>query len=138
MIAYLDSSVLLRVVLRQRDALREWPGIEDGVASALVEVECLRTLDRLRLVEDISDQDIAVRRETVLHLLEAMDVVELTAPILGRAAQPMPTVLGTLDALHLSTALLWREQTGTDLVMATHDGALGLAARAFGLRVVGT
>ena len=138
MIAYLDSSVLLRIVLRQKDALREWPRIEEGVASALVEVECLRTLDRLRLVEEVSDEDLAVRRGTILHLLEEMDVVELTPPLLGRAAQPMPTVLGTLDALHLATALLWREQTGTDLVMATHDGALGLAARAFGFRVVGT
>lgn len=138
MIAYVDSSVLLRIVLGQNDALREWPRIDEGVASALVEVECLRTLDRLRLVERVADEDLSLRRETILRVLETMDVIELTASILGRAAQPMPTALGTLDALHLSTALLWREQTGSDLVMATHDGALGLAARAFGLRVLGT
>ena len=40
MIAYLDSSVLLRVILGQRNALKEWRSIEQGVASALVEVEC--------------------------------------------------------------------------------------------------
>jgi hypothetical protein len=45
--------------------------------------------------------------------------------------------LGTLDALHLATALLWREKEGKDLVMAAHDTALGLAARASGLRVFG-
>lgn len=50
MIAYLDSSVLLRVILGQANALREWSAIEGGVVSALVEVECLRTLDRLRVV----------------------------------------------------------------------------------------
>jgi hypothetical protein len=49
----------------------------------------------------------------------------------------MPTVLGTLDAIHLATALLWRENTGSDLVMATHDGSLALAARAAGFRVIG-
>lgn len=49
----------------------------------------------------------------------------------------MPTELGTLDAIHLATALLWREETRTDLVMATHDDALALGARAHGLTIVG-
>lgn len=57
--------------------------------------------------------------------------------MLARAAQPMPTELSTLDAIHLATALLWRERATAELVMATHDAALGTAARAFGLRVVG-
>ncbi len=137
MIAYLDSSVLLRIVLGQSNALREWRVVERGVASALVEVECLRTLDRLRLLEGLADDQIASRREAVFRLLEAMEVVEPTRPVLARAAQPLPTLLGTLDAIHLSTALLWREWAGADLVMATHDAALGTAARASGLRVVG-
>ena len=44
---------------------------------------------------------------------------------------------GTLDAIHLATAMLWRERTGADLVMATHDTALATASRASGLRVIG-
>lgn len=137
MIAYLDSSVLLRKVLRQPNALREWAAITRAVGSALAEVECLRTLDRLRLLERIPDAEIAKRREAVYELLAAMEIVEPTRPVLSRAAQPLPTMLGTLDAIHLATALLWRDHTGADLVMATHDGALGLAARASGLRVIG-
>ncbi|MCC6194488.1 MAG: PIN domain-containing protein [Burkholderiales bacterium] len=138
MIAYLDSSVLLRVVLGQHDALREWGRVTQGVASALVEVECLRTLDRLRLAERLSDDVIAERREAVYRLLEAMEIVELTHAVLSRAAQPLPTALGTLDAMHLATALLWKEQTGKALSMATHDAALAVAAKASGLRVIGT
>jgi hypothetical protein len=49
----------------------------------------------------------------------------------------MPTELETLDALHLATAVLWRDMSTADLVMATHDAALGLAARAHGFSVVG-
>lgn len=138
MIAYLDSSILLRIILGQRDAVKEWPTIETGVASALVEVECLRTLDRLRVSENRSDEDIAIRREAVFRLLESMEIIDLTRPILTRAAQPLPTALGTLDALHLATALLWREGREKDLVMATHDASLAMAARASGFRVVGT
>jgi len=56
---------------------------------------------------------------------------------LRRAAQPMPIPLGTLDAVHLATALLWQETRDEDLVLATHDRALALAARASGLHVIG-
>jgi hypothetical protein len=63
--------------------------------------------------------------------------VDIDAVVLDRAAQPMPTELGTLDAIHLATALLWKEMTRVDLVMATHDGALALGAQAYGLPVVG-
>jgi len=137
MIAYLDSSVLLRVVLGQRDALKEWAQVSRGIASALVEVECLRTLDRLRLVEGLADQVIAERREAVYRLMEGIEVVEVTQAILARASQPLPTALGTLDAIHLATAALWKERAGKALSMATHDTALAAAAKAIGLRVVG-
>ncbi len=135
---YLDSSVLLRIILGQADSLREWRRIERAVASALVEVESLRTLDRLRLAEAVPDDQIASRREAVFRLLEAVEIVEASRTVLQRASQPLPTSLGTLDAIHLATALLWREGTGVDLAMATHDGALATAARASGLRVVGS
>ena len=137
MIAYLDSSVLLRVILGQRDALPEWGRVSQGIASALMEVECLRTLDRLRLSSGYADAVLAERREAVYRLTEAMDIVEVSQPILSRAAQPLPTTLGTLDAIHLATALLWKERFGKALAMATHDVALAIAARASGLPVVG-
>lgn len=79
----------------------------------------------------------AGRRATVLQLIASLELVEIDTVILDRAAQPMPTDLGTLDAIHLATALLWKEMSRADLVMATHDGALGLAAQAHGLPVVG-
>jgi predicted nucleic acid-binding protein len=136
-IAYLDSSVLLRLVLGQSDALARWADVEAGVASRLVEVECLRTLDRLRLVEGLDDRELAIRREAVFRVLESVEIVELTRPVLARASLPMPTSLGTLDAIHLATALLWAEREDLPLVMATHDQLLATAARASGLRVIG-
>jgi predicted nucleic acid-binding protein len=136
MIVYLDASVVLRVVLGQRGRLAEWKDVRVGVASALTEVECLRTLDRLRLHGAAAD-DVAIRRETVHRLIERIELVEPTSVVLRRAAQPMPIPLGTLDAVHLATALLWRETRDEDLVLATHDQALALAARASGLRVIG-
>jgi predicted nucleic acid-binding protein len=136
-IAYIDSSVILRVVLGQPDRLREWKTLRSGVSSALVEVECLRTLDRLKIRNEITDPEIAVRREAVYRLVEEIEIVEPTRPVLARASQPPPTPLGTLDAIHLATALLWQEKERKQLVMATHDTALAIAAQACGLRVAG-
>ena len=138
MIAYVDASVLLRVALRQPDALPEWRQIRQGVSSALITTESLRTLDRLRLRAKLPDEEIANRRAAILRLIASLELVEIDAVVLDRAAQPMPTELGTLDAIHLATALLWKEMSRMDLVMATHDGALGLAAKAHGLAVLGS
>jgi predicted nucleic acid-binding protein len=134
---YVDSSVILRLVLGQLGALREWREVESGVVSALAEVECLRTLDRLRIAEGLRDEVVAERREAVYRILDTLTMVEPSRSVLTRASQPLPVVLGNLDAIHLATALLWREQTGTDLLLATHDAALGLAARSVGFRAIG-
>src|SRR5215471_13382357 len=137
MIAYVDASVLLRVALRQPDALPQWRQIQQGVSSALIMTESLRTLDRLRLRANLADIEVASRRATVLQLIASLELVEIDAVVLDRAAQPMPTELGTLDAIHLASALLWRESAGEALMMATHDRALALGAQAHGMRVIG-
>jgi predicted nucleic acid-binding protein len=136
-IAYVDASVLLRVALRQPDSLPEWSRIERGISSALVKTESLRTLDRLRLRVKLADRDLAQRRAKILELIASLELVDVDSVVLERASQPMPTELGTLDAIHLTTALLWSEMTREDLTMATHDDALAIAAGAHGLRVVG-
>jgi predicted nucleic acid-binding protein len=138
MIAYVDSSVLLRLALGQPNALPEWRQIDRGVSSALISTESLRTLDRLRIRAGLSDTEIARRRATILNLIDSLELIEIDSVVLDRAAQPMPTELGTLDAIHLASALLWKDATGVDPTMATHDGALGLAAQAHGLPVIGT
>jgi predicted nucleic acid-binding protein len=136
-IAYVDTSALLRLVLREAGALEELRSCDTLVASELIAVEALRTIDRLRLQGALSTEDAASRRETAREWLEAVDLVLLQRPILARASEPLPTPLGTLDALHLSTALVWRDRMGQSLLMATHDRDLALAARSFGFDVRG-
>jgi len=138
MIAYVDSSVLLRLALGQPNALPEWRQIDRGVSSALISTESLRTLDRVRIRAGLSDIEVAKRRATILNLIDSLELVQIDSVVLDRAAQPMPTELGTLDAIHLASALLWKDAMRIDPVMATHDGALGLAAQAHGLKVLGT
>ena len=138
MIAYVDSSVLLRVALGQPNALPEWSRIERGASSALIATESLRTLDRLRLRAGLQDIEVARRRSTILALIDSLELIEIDSMVLDRAAQPLPTELGILDAIHLASALLWKASQGIEAVMATHDTALGLAAQAHGFKVLGS
>ncbi len=135
--AYVDASVFLRVVLRERGALAEWQDLDEAVTSELAQVECLRTLDRLQLRGGVPRDELAARRAHIFRIFEEARLVELSREVLARASQPFPAPLGTLDALHLATAMLVTEQDGRPITVATHDEELGLAARAAGLAVIG-
>lgn len=137
MIAYLDASVVLRLVLGEEQRLAEWDQVDAAVASALTEVECLRTLDRLARLGRLSPEEHAERRAAVYQLLAAVDLIDVSRTVLRRASEPFPTPLGILDAIHLSTALLWREVAEDPLTLTTHDRELATAGRAAGFAVAG-
>jgi predicted nucleic acid-binding protein len=133
---YVDSSALLRAVLGEPGRIRIWPRITSAVASELIRVECLRTIDRARIRFRLEDEDVADRRAAVLEAVDTFSLVPVGSRILERAAEPFPTMLGSLDAIHLASALLVRDRFD-DLALATHDQELAVAARAVGFRVHG-
>lgn len=136
MIAYLDSSVALRLVLGEPDPI-EAEEVTELLSNDLLRVECLRTLDRLRIGGSLTEAELVRRHEALYELLDQVQLIALAPSILTRAAQPFPTTVGTLDALHLATAMLWSQSSGERLLVLTHDDQLGAAARASGLPVRG-
>ncbi len=134
---YLDSSVLLRVLLDQPMLLKKYLSYEQKVGSELLEVECLRTLDRMRVTGELSDDQCGLFKNALFEILETMEIIPPNRAILRRASGPFPVPIGTLDAIHLSTALAWRDDQGQELVVATHDKGFGKAARALGLKAEG-
>ena len=135
--AYLDTSVLMRKVLAQGRELKEWKKIERGFISRIGELELHRTLDRLRLQGRLDDRQLGVARERAQTLFRGMTLVSVDDQLLRDAATPMPTVLATLDAIHLITARKLREQFNLTLQFATHDVQLALGARACSFSVIG-
>ena len=134
---YLDSSVLLRRLRRESAPIASWATWEHAYASVLLRVEVLRTIDRMRLSGAVADDQVAELITGAHAIFDAVEFVGLGTPILNRASQSFRTALGTLGALHLSTAL-WLVETGdVDLTFLTHDGELALAARSVNLPVEG-
>jgi len=133
---YLDSSVILRVVLGEPGTLREWSRITLAVTSEIAKVECLRTLDRLRIVGAVPDRELARRRTTTLELFHGIETIRVNRAILDKAREPFPTLVRTLDAVHVASALLVQPRISA-LRFATHDADLATAAIAVGLKVIG-
>jgi predicted nucleic acid-binding protein len=135
--AFVDSSVLLRLLFGEANPLGEWPRIEEAYASRLLVVEIGRVIDRVRLEGAIDDEQVAQLHEELRRLLKSIEILTLTEDILRRAEGSLPTVLCTLDALHLPTALELVSALGRPVTMATHEVQLARASRAFGLTVCG-
>ncbi len=134
---YVDSSVLLRIVLQQPGADGELLASERRLTSTISEVECLCAVDAARWQGDLDDSQWGDRRAQVYEQLRRMHRVVLTRSVLERAGQPLPVPLRALDAIHLATALSIREQQDERLVFATHDRRQAQVARALGFEVTG-
>lgn len=106
------------------------------MSSELIRLESLRTIDRVRILSGLGDGEVARRRAAVLETLETFDLISVNTAVLERAADPFPTLIGSLDAIHLASALLVRRDF-EELSFATHDARLGMAARSVGFLVEG-
>ena len=72
MTAYIDTSALLRIVLREPGALDQLRSFDALVSSELIAVESARTIDRLRLQGSLTTDEAAARLRTVTEWLEAI------------------------------------------------------------------
>ncbi len=88
-------------------------------------------------MEPLSDEQFALRVETIQKTLLNVELVAVSELVLDRASGSFPLPLKTLDAIHLATAVLWRDREDRNVVFATHDKHLGLVARMTGFNVLG-
>jgi predicted nucleic acid-binding protein len=137
MTAYLDASVVVRKVQREAGSLKEWGQWERAFSSELLRVEVLRAVDRARLRGALTDNEVADIVMSARAILDGLELLQLSPSILNRAAQSFLTPLGTLDALHLATALRLLEANEIELIFLTHDTELATAARSMNFTVEG-
>lgn len=134
---YLDSSVVLRRLQREPATVAGWAQWKHAYTSELLRVEVLRSIDRNRLKGALTDAEVVELVINAHAIFDAIEFVSLSRSILNRASQSFLTPLGTLDALHLATALRLVEVGGMDLIFLTHDSELALAARSVNFAVEG-
>ncbi len=133
----LDSSILLRVLLGDGAPLPRWDEFEQPFTSRLTLIEVTRVIDRVRLGSQMNDEEFSRLANMAGRSHQGLQMVPLVEEVLERAEQPMQTAVGTLDAIHLASAVALRIRQAPDLVFATHDRQQGIGARALGFDVIG-
>ncbi|HEY8056360.1 MAG TPA: PIN domain-containing protein [Terriglobales bacterium] len=121
---YLDSSVILSALLRERvqPAAAIWS--EPLATSRLTLYEVWNRLYAYGAVPEA--------RAAAADLLAGLDFMELTSANLARALEPFPVPVRSLDSLHLASAIAL-SQTGVEVAFATYDRRLARAAAALDL-----
>jgi predicted nucleic acid-binding protein len=136
MIVYLDSSVVLRPLFDQPGKLKLWGQWQEAYSSELLGVECRRAIDRLRLLSLYDDRQVGEAMERLGKIERTLKRIRLTKSIILGAAKTMPTIVKTLDAFHLVSAVAVRERRSIEIVFATHDTQQAAAARALGMTCI--
>jgi predicted nucleic acid-binding protein len=134
---YLDASVVLRKLQREAGSLATWGQWERAYSSELMRVEILRAIDRNRLKGALTDRDVTNLMDRAYSIFDCLEFVALSRSVLNRAGQSFFTPVGTLDTLHLATALRLAESNGIELTFLTHDTELATAARSMNFKVEG-
>lgn len=139
MIAYIDASVLIRIVVRQPSPLEDWDNLIAGVSSALLSLECHRAVDQLWHRGELVEDEVAEKHDLIDTFVKRLQIQPIDDVVLALAAKPLPTPLATLDSIHLATALLYRAAHRDEgrIYFATHDVALARAAHAMHFDVIG-
>lgn len=123
---YLDTSVALAQLLAEDRRPPEELWAQPLTSSRLLEYELWTRIHARQLG--------ASHGEAVRALLARVAFVELDRRVLARALEPFPATVGTLDALHLASAVFLMER-GQDVALATYDAQLARAARAIGIGI---
>ncbi|HKC25846.1 MAG TPA: type II toxin-antitoxin system VapC family toxin [Thermoanaerobaculia bacterium] len=124
-LVYLDSSALVKLVVREREtaALRRFLAARDNrISSIVATVEVVRAARRFG--------EAAGRRAT--EVLAGVALLALDDAVVSRARSLEPAALRTMDAIHLASALSLVPDLGDFVV---YDDRLEAAARDAGLLV---
>jgi uncharacterized protein len=125
LIAYADSSALVKLVLAEPESahlLSHLQTYDTIVSSDLAAVEVPRAVRRAA-VEAAAEQASAA--------LDSVALLAIDSNVIKRASTLPPTVLRSLDAIHLASAL----ELGESVVLVAYDRRLLTAALDLGLAV---
>ena len=136
MTVYLDTSVVLRCLLHEPQPITCWGKWQAAYSSRVWLTEAQRTVDRLRLEGRIGDADVARLHTELLVVHDTLHIVPVSGDVLARAGEAFATTLGTLDAIHLASAMAVRASMRVDRLL-THDRQLAVAAMSTGFAVDG-
>ncbi len=136
--AYVDSSVILRKLLRELDKVVSFANYERIFTSEITEIECMRALNRVKFEQQISEDELVERYQELNHRYRGFEIIKMNPDVLKRTKEAFPISVKTLDAIHLSSLLITKAAIfpNAQWTFISHDQKQNNAALALGLEIL--
>ncbi|MBM3471268.1 MAG: type II toxin-antitoxin system VapC family toxin [Armatimonadetes bacterium] len=137
--AYADTSVLVKRYVREPGSSEagRLTSAHDLVTSRLARVEIISALYTKHRGGTLPDRSLATALERCADERRWWTLVELAPVVLSRAEDVIRRIpTRTADAIHIASALFFKDATGTDVPFLTSDARQRSSAEAVGLRVL--
>ena len=125
---YMDTSALTKLLISEPETpeLRTWltAQIDQGDSAAT------SALGRVELMRTVARYGNSGHSDRARYLLDGLDILPLTEPMMTLAESIGPATLRSLDAIHLAAAAYFKQQLTT---FVTYDHRLLEGSRTIGL-----
>jgi predicted nucleic acid-binding protein len=122
--AYFDTSTYLKLYIKESgsDKAMKTAKASHLLSSAVLSVECLSALARRRQAGDMDAKDFNKVLKNVKAGLDSVETIRVTDDVLGMAEEvTVRSVARAMDAIHISSALIFRNGTGIEPTFVTSD-----------------
>jgi predicted nucleic acid-binding protein len=127
-VIYIDTSALTKLLIAER----ETPGLQAWLATQSDQGEYAATsaLGRVELMRVVARYGEPGQSERARYLLDGLDILPLTEPVIALAEAVGPPTLRSLDAIHLASAAQIEQEL---TAFVTYDHRLLEGCREVGL-----
>jgi len=137
--SYFDTSAYIKLFIKEAgsDKARKKARECRVLSSAIIAVESYSALARRRREGELPEDAFQKALKEIKEGIKSVEIIAVTDEVLKRAQDiTLRSPARTMDALHISSALLFQESTDIELTFITSDKKQGGAAAQAGLRVV--
>jgi len=142
MVIYIDSSFLLSIIFEEENSEISktiWKDHDYRVSSILLESECLVTVRRFynNNRKNLESNWLALKEKELYELLEEVNIRIVDEKIIEYIKLKSElSNCRTLDALHMATALDFKDNLAVDVKICTYDEKMRSLARTMNLPVL--
>ena len=137
--AYFDTSIWLKLYVRENgsDEARSLAKKHFILSSALLLTECFSALSRKKMAGELDARSLQRLTKWIREDVSSLEIIEVSRSVLGKSQElVLKSATRTLDAIHIASAILFRELIEVPILFATSDRKQFGAAQQQGLNAL--
>ncbi len=122
--AYLDTSTWLKLYMKEAGSEKALKAAKEHrmLSSAVLSLECLSALARRLQAGEVGEKDFKKIVKNMKDGLSVVETVRVTDDVLNMAEEvTVRSAARAMDAIHIASALLFRNGTGIEIAFLTSD-----------------